>query len=626
MSTPGVCIAANPDVSGIGVRVAVYAQTFLSYAPAFLFTYDGKLDLEEEQALLKIYTPLLISSMALLITTGIQQVTIGLGNHHILLVLNLMWMMNASALVLCVVPTLEWLSRPQVLPVVHQKLARRWKMLSWFPSRSQERHLLFWWPRRHRQLLGVVFVSVHLMGMSVLGLWHWIRLNIRGLNSNLDPSECFDKITTTYLFMRFPITDDRIRVLSLVFYSFMAIPILNIEFAVMLVNGISWLIVSPGRRILNRVLPQTLRLLYTWFLLTAYGRDWPWLEPRLKCIVAVLLPLFIAVHTVIDTELTINRNTALVGNDEKQWTFGQVLALLLVILPLIQAISMFLTGTPIGKKIWRWSSNVRHGRKRVNVRWWMSGILLPSQPWSEIYKQVDEALHMSRTACADLRREIDQLDGLTLPCVAASAVFSIGSLLFIADQTLKITNETFTFPGHPPLVHPTISRPIFAGSPTDHLNAPKPEPPDFRATSEARVSLALKRLKRAITDARDNISIAQSVRFPDITEQSRYNAVVTHLKHLLAILDIALTTARSLSMSGACLLREEVNNWGHDVDYLYHICHFDYREAVGQISANMVYDLGGIPKDKENETVHSDVSSERELESDLGENFDGAED
>ncbi|EEB95556.1 hypothetical protein MPER_05455, partial [Moniliophthora perniciosa FA553] len=331
----------------------------------FLFTYDGKLDLEEEQALLKIYTPLLISSMALLITTGIQQVTIGLGNYHILLVLNLMWMMNASALVICVVPTLEWLSRSQVLPT---------------------------------PLLGVIFVSIHLTGMSVLGLWHWIRLNIRGLNPDLDPAECFDEITTTYLFMQFPITDDRIRILSLVFYSFMVIPILNIEFAVMLVNGVSWLVVSPAKRMLNRVLPQTLVLLYTWFLLKAYGRDWQWLEPRLKCIVAVLLPLIIAVHTVIDTELTIRRNTTLVGNDERRWTFGQVLALLLVILPLIQAISMFLNGTPLGKKVWRWFSNVRHGRRRVNVRWWMSGILLPSQPWSEIYKQVDEALYKSRTA------------------------------------------------------------------------------------------------------------------------------------------------------------------------------------------------------------------------------------
>ena len=115
----GTCVAANPDISGIGVRIAVYAQTLLSYAPAFLFTYDGKLDSEEERGLFKIYTPLLISSMGLLVTTVIQEATIGLGNHHILIVLNLVWMMNASALVLCVVPTTEVLNRPVLnAPVV----------------------------------------------------------------------------------------------------------------------------------------------------------------------------------------------------------------------------------------------------------------------------------------------------------------------------------------------------------------------------------------------------------------------------------------------------------------------------------------------------------------------------
>ncbi|KAK7054561.1 hypothetical protein VNI00_003760 [Paramarasmius palmivorus] len=559
MATPGNCIPANPDISGIGVRVAVYAQTFLSFAPAFLFTYDGKLDLEEEQALLKIYTPLLISSMALLITTGIQQVTIGLGNYHILLVLNLMWMINASALVLCVVPTLEWLDRPEILPVTSRR-PRRWKLLEYLPAHSRERHLLFWWPRRHRQLLGVIFVSIHLTGMSVLGLWHWSVMNIKGLDPNLSSAQCFDQITITYLFISFPITNRHIRNLSLAFYSFMAIPVLNIEIAVMIVNVIGWVIVSPVRRALNKILPQTVVFLYTWFILKAYGRDWGWLEPRLKCIVAVLLPLIIAIHTVIDIELTIRRNAAVIGNDEKQWTFGQVLALLLVMLPLFQAAAMFLTGTPLGKRVWRWFLNVRHGEKRISIRWWISGLLVPSQPWSDVHREVDEAIRRSRASCANLRYEIAQLDGVALPCVAASTIFSIGSLLFMADQILKITDETFTFPGHPPLIHPTIKAPDSSPPipskplPGKRRKLSRSKKRVFRATSEARANLALKQLKDTITEARDSVSTAQSVRFPDIQDQSRYIAVNTHLRHLLAILDTALTATKSLSMSGACQL------------------------------------------------------------------------
>ncbi|ESK92664.1 hypothetical protein Moror_16025 [Moniliophthora roreri MCA 2997] len=569
-------IEPNSDISGIGVRVAIYTQALLSFLPAFLFTYDGRLDLEEEWSLLNLCLPLLVSSMALLITTVIQLGTIiEMSTYHILVVLNLMWMMNASALVLCVVPTLEWQNRP-----LEDSLEGTLKDL-----------LLGWRLQRNQQLFGILCVSIHLTGMSALGLWLWSH------NPNLDTAECFNEITTTYLFMRFPITDNPIRWLSFAFYILMAIPVLNSWIAIVFVSGISRIVVYLGKKILDWVRP----------LLgiheahdpghDAHGlghnahdpghnahdpghdahdpkhnaHDPGLLELRLKCIAAVLLPLIIAVHTIIDTELTIRRNLALVG-DENRWTFGQVIALLLVIFPLTQTLSMFFTSTSVGKNLWEWLLDIWHGKKLFNLEWCIRGILLPSQKWSVLHRQIARALRDSRMAYAYLLQQIDQLDGPTLPCVTASAVFSIASLLFIADQTLKITNDTF----HPPSLPRRIRAPTLVDPPNYHLNHPN---------TEARVNFALKELERAITDARDSVSIAQCIRFSNITEQARYNVVMLHLRHLLALLDVALTIAKSLSTSDACVLRGGVNNW----ERFYHPCHFlSYGDAVGQMRDNLV--------------------------------------
>ncbi|KAF9257341.1 hypothetical protein L218DRAFT_1080973 [Marasmius fiardii PR-910] len=618
------CILANPSISGIGVRVAVYSQTFLSFAPAFLFTYDGKLDLQEERSLLAIYIPLLISSMALLVTTSIQQSTTGLGNHHILLVLNFTWMMNASALVICVVPTLKWLGRSgsggseATQPWTLTQESKDPKVTRWLSK-------VIWRPRRTRQLLGVVLVSVHLTGMGILGIWHWTVLRISGLNpsGSLPPSECFEKINTTYLFMNFPITNPTIRTLSLIFYSFMVIPIINIEISVMLVYAISWLIIFPTRTAFRRLPPSGRTWLYSLFAVLIHPRDSNGiLEPRLKCIVPVVFPLMIAVHTVIDTELMLKKNTPLIGPGESQWTFGQVLALMLVILPLIQVLTMFAKGTPLGRRLWRWATNghTSAGRKNRDFHWLVRRILAPSEPWPNLYEEILKDLHTARSAVHDLGNELVMLTDiqgnasrLSLPCVTASAIFTLRSLLFVADQTLVITNETFKPPEHPPLVNdPTIRRPVsFPSSLEVQTNyssghqggsekSPDKELDDLnerQKSTEARIKNTLDKLQHALTEARDKISIAQCVRFPGIEDVSRYHAVASHLKHLLASLDTMLTISDNLEVSGACFLR--AHSYRPLKPPSYHVCHFDHGGAVGQMKANLVYDFGGTLKEEQ---------------------------
>jgi hypothetical protein len=43
----GLCIPAYPDISGIGVRTAIYAQNLLCFAPVVSYLWDGKISTDE---------------------------------------------------------------------------------------------------------------------------------------------------------------------------------------------------------------------------------------------------------------------------------------------------------------------------------------------------------------------------------------------------------------------------------------------------------------------------------------------------------------------------------------------------------------------------------------------------
>ncbi|KAH9952492.1 hypothetical protein BC827DRAFT_264599, partial [Russula dissimulans] len=45
-SLSDLCIPANPDISGIGVRTANYAQNFLCFAPVVAYLWHGKISID----------------------------------------------------------------------------------------------------------------------------------------------------------------------------------------------------------------------------------------------------------------------------------------------------------------------------------------------------------------------------------------------------------------------------------------------------------------------------------------------------------------------------------------------------------------------------------------------------
>jgi hypothetical protein len=93
-------IPANPDISGIGVRVAIYIQNILSFIPAFYALWnDGKVEALELRTIETQSTTILITAFAILISAIVQARTFGLSGFHTFIILCLSWMNNTNTFV-----------------------------------------------------------------------------------------------------------------------------------------------------------------------------------------------------------------------------------------------------------------------------------------------------------------------------------------------------------------------------------------------------------------------------------------------------------------------------------------------------------------------------------------------
>jgi hypothetical protein len=98
--SPTCLIPANPDISGIGVRVAIYAQNILSFMPAFYALVDGKVDAIELKTIEDQSTTILVTAFAILISTIVQALSqYGLSDFHTSVILNLSWMNNTNTFI-----------------------------------------------------------------------------------------------------------------------------------------------------------------------------------------------------------------------------------------------------------------------------------------------------------------------------------------------------------------------------------------------------------------------------------------------------------------------------------------------------------------------------------------------
>ena len=92
-------IPSDPDISGIGVRSAIYIQNLLCFIPAVWALLDGEVSNYELETAETQSTTNLILAFAILISTIVQACTLGLTNYHATIVLSLSWMNNTNAFV-----------------------------------------------------------------------------------------------------------------------------------------------------------------------------------------------------------------------------------------------------------------------------------------------------------------------------------------------------------------------------------------------------------------------------------------------------------------------------------------------------------------------------------------------
>ena len=97
------CIPVNPDISGIGVRAAIYAQNLLCFAPVVVHLWDGEVSREEMGGIKDQSIGMLAIAFAILISTVIQATPKMSGqsitSFHAAIVLDLSWMNNTSTFI-----------------------------------------------------------------------------------------------------------------------------------------------------------------------------------------------------------------------------------------------------------------------------------------------------------------------------------------------------------------------------------------------------------------------------------------------------------------------------------------------------------------------------------------------
>ncbi|KAG6895325.1 hypothetical protein C0992_001929 [Termitomyces sp. T32_za158] len=280
--SPNECtqIPANPDITGIGIRVSIYAQNLLSFIPAFYALQDDKVTPTELSQLEIQSSTILITAFAILLSTVIQANSHGITPYHGAVVLNLSWMNNTN---LCIYFLLYFYSK------VGEK---EWQLRSyriWLEGLAKAlRQPVFW--------IG----SAHLSLMAVVGLWLWSNPEKFG-----KPGTCSLSTSIFIVGGQVGFNAPRLRDWSILIYSLLLTPTLNLIFPFILFMLPFWVYRVPKSS-----------------------------NPSVRPVHVGLAVLgIIDIILVADTEAAIAKNKLLLEGGDDQWTFGQTLALLLLLLP-----------------------------------------------------------------------------------------------------------------------------------------------------------------------------------------------------------------------------------------------------------------------------------------------------
>jgi len=135
-------IPPDPDISGIGVRSAIYIQNLLNFVPVIWALWDGQVSSYELEPIETQSTTILIIAFSILISAMVQVQTIGISNFHANVILSLSWMNNTNTFIYFLL-YVQYQSQPgpdQVEPKWSAWLEHgRKKLLSFWPAYQTKR-------------------------------------------------------------------------------------------------------------------------------------------------------------------------------------------------------------------------------------------------------------------------------------------------------------------------------------------------------------------------------------------------------------------------------------------------------------------------------------------------------
>ncbi|KAJ6592730.1 armadillo-type protein [Mycena capillaripes] len=387
-------IPANPDISGIGVRAAIYAQNLLCFAPVVAHLWDGTVSADEMRGVKDQSIGMLAIAFAILISTIIGAVNIRNGQNvtsfHATVILDLSWMNNTSTWIWFLLYA-HHLTKPAEGNVFKDKpipaIWSAWTGVLLSPLRlltgkvgssdaekgaSGGVKVTFvqraWYFVSEKPVL--TLGSAHLSLMGGIGLWLWSDPSKFGTSIGT----CNPSITVVGGAVRF--ASPGLRIFSLAIYSLLVIPGLNLVLPFLFflalhitynksrarhatfwrglehLDGVSSALCdafrdqpvpyfggaadssrsSPVPTDISRYDPATH---------TGNPEETPFkatLEPPKNHTAFLLVGLVclavINIILLLDIELTLRRNKGHESPEEDNWGFGQILALLLLVVPL----------------------------------------------------------------------------------------------------------------------------------------------------------------------------------------------------------------------------------------------------------------------------------------------------
>ncbi|KZO89650.1 hypothetical protein CALVIDRAFT_603520 [Calocera viscosa TUFC12733] len=302
-------IPANPDIAGIGIRVSLYAQAIFVTISVVLASFAPKLKggfvskLFEDLALNM--TTVLVTGCALLIAAFVEGALYELSLYHGLVLFNLSWL-NVLTLFLA-----------HGIVIEHNSVE------------ALKRNLGF---------------ALYLCAIGAYGIW--LSHNISGFGSS---PECNSAIVWVAAGRSIQATSPGLRLFFLVVSSMMAIPVFNIYilglagalyiWATLLLQSAILLLVALLRKCYRRVdkFPQHAPDASTAVRQKSFWNAFHWPRELLMTWALAWLAIIPSVIIITGTEQLVAFNRQHVSEGEDDWTFGQILALLLLAPPLFQA-------------------------------------------------------------------------------------------------------------------------------------------------------------------------------------------------------------------------------------------------------------------------------------------------